>query len=202
MAVVGGSPNLVGSNLGNTIDSHDVVVRVNFKRGTDVPNHGRRFDLAFVGAQVETEYSHDEIRQLYSECQNLLSCNQNAFLRSFFHEKNVLFYPSALTVLLPVVVARHAGIQYDVIVDRLPRSGFLAVSFLVYMFRPNCITLFGFSKEPTSDYTNLDRFGRTRKLDEIDRMGNCNHCTTCVELKLMRALLRTAERRGIKVSWV
>jgi hypothetical protein len=192
VAIVGGAPELLGSKKGECIDSHDVVVRINFNNPIGFESdYGFRTDYRFIGATMLER--HASYLTEASVSSKIITATKNFnFLKRYGVDG--FFYHSGMPKRSFYFVKRilGGGVELPKELTRPPKSGFVFVSMLLKFSAPKKVTLFGFSFSESSAWRVVDY--RNANVSSYDReLFLTNHCDPKLEVNLINAL----ERAGV-----
>jgi hypothetical protein len=193
IAIVGSSPTLIGSNLGEFIDSHDVVLRINgTRRIKNTIDFGRRTDCVFLGANFGTaEKLKERILDIETNC-NLISTSKNkTIIDKYFQSQSVFYFPQMLPVKIATKVEQIAKQKLWDKPFRPPRSGFVAVTSICYYARPKNVSIIGMSKNSVTARTVVDESLLIKNYDE--RLLLAKHCEPETEIRALMNFVKHNE---------
>jgi len=188
VAIVGGSPDLLGQCLGSLIDGHDLVVRLNLLspvgRERDL---GTRTDIRFIGSTLLDK--HLPYAPLLTTTKRIITTKKNwAFMKNlniscFYYPVETPFF--SFNWLTDICQGKLKRIRYN----RPPRSGIVFLSMLMKYGAPARITLYGFSMSVENAGQVIDYSGSGVSTYDLDRYL-INHCDPAIEVNLLQQMKR------------
>jgi hypothetical protein len=186
VAVIGGSPGLIGKGLGDKINNFDVVVRLNLLVPTGRErDYGSRTDIRFIGCTLLNK--HSKFVDNLSHEQALISTEKN---KVFFsgRRKNIFFHHKSLPMKSLNFFTKLTGVSIPKSsCSKPPKSGFVFLSLLLRYGKPKTIGVFGFSLKSEDAWLVVDyRKGNIINYDSAHILGN--HSTPDVEINALNVL--------------
>lgn len=182
VAIVGGAPNIAGRGLGEGIDSHDLVVRLNLMlpdgRESDL---GSRTDVRFIGCTLLEKhipyFSRLEVGSV------VMSTDKNF---CFFKDqgRSVCLFHRDVPFIALWWMRRILGVKN---LRKPPRSGIVFLFLILKLSRPRSVRLYGFSRQGEGGMEVLDY--RTEGVIQYDSdLYVKNHCDAASEIELLSVL--------------
>jgi hypothetical protein len=186
VAIVAGSPQLVGKGKGREIDGHDLVVRFNLFHPTGRENDlGVRTDVRFVGCTLVDKHM-PYISNLMGAEQIITTSKNYSFMKDL--DVKCLYFPAFAPILSFDWLAKVCqGKLERVRSNRPPRSGIVFLSMLMKYGAPARITLYGFSMSLVHARQVIDYTAPCISTYDADRYL-INHCDPAIEVSLLRQL--------------
>jgi hypothetical protein len=188
VAIVGGSPDLIGKRLGSIIDDFDVVVRFNLMTPQGLEeDYGNRTDIRFIGCTLLDK--HSEFFKKIGSDQYLISTGKNKEFLSGRKKKVFLYHKD-----LPGQTFRFITKSTGVIVStshrkNSPKSGLVLLSLLLRFGQLRTIGTFGFSLKSEDAWSVVDY--QKRGVVEYDPEHILkNHCSPDLEIKTLSELIK------------
>jgi hypothetical protein len=185
IVIVGSSPSLIGSNLGNVIDSHDLVIRINGTlRIKNSQDFGQRTDCVFLGAAFSTpEMLRSRIPEIDKNCILMSTTKNKSLIDEHFNSQTVVYYPQHLPKIISKEVEKKSGQPLWDKPFRPPRSGFVAVASICHFAEPKSVTVIGMSKDEVAARMTIDEKSVVKNYDEELLLSK--HCEPNTEIKAL-----------------
>ena len=198
IAIIGSSPSLIGSNLGEFIESHDLVIRINgTRRIKNVSDFGQRTDCVFLGATFSTpETLRSRILDIDNNCIIFSTSKNKALIDEYFYSHKVMYYPQNLPKKIAFQTEKDTGMPLWGKPFRPPRSGFVTVASICYFAEPKSVSIIGMSKDKVAARMVVDEVLQEKKYNEELLLSK--HCEPNTEIK---ALLTLVEKNK-NVNWL
>ena len=182
VAIIGSSPEILDRQQGAEIDAHDVVMRINLSGIHGRPEClGSRTDVRFLGGRIDRVYASD-IRQM-AEAGALMLRVKNDWVA------NLVDTPCHFTGLQmhKWLAINRPKLLLGIDTTQHMTSGSNAIA-IALDGGADCVTLYGFSMDPSSRYRHLSHTGEIMSYDpgELRRY----HCDPAHEIEVLRRVMR------------
>ena len=151
ICVVGNSPNLLETNYGDVIDSHDVIIRCNRYILDGYEKHvGSRTDYRVVNCHFRKNIDTDALVKHFSEWENSRKILENEMIVCKDIHLNV---PEAKGIINFVSESREFAGKHNLSMNTLTAGG-CAILFAGLHLKAEQINCYGFSKNHTGNCTH------------------------------------------------
>ena len=198
IAIVGSAPTLIGSNLGEFIDSHDLVVRINgTRRIKNAVDFGERTDYIILGANFASPVKlKNRILDIEAGCILISTSKNKTLLDTFFPAQGVVYFPQMLPIKISMAVEKIAKQKIWDKPFRPPRSGFVTVTSICNYASPKSVSIIGMSKNSVTARTVVDEALLVKNYDE--NLLLAKHCEPEIEIKALMNFIKTNEN----INWL
>lgn len=186
VALVGNSSELHENQYGPLIDSHDVVIRMNYRSIEGEALHlGTKTTIRFIGCTLTDEYMHF-VDKFENDTLIITTDKNRDILR--LKKRKILFYKKRIPWKALKIIKANCEINIpDKSISKPPRTGIVCLSILLKAKKYKKLTLFGMATEVQSALGYISNEGKPSSYN-LENLLNC-HGDIALEIEIIQNLV-------------